>query len=87
MGMLDTLRELKRDIADYRDYQIAHEKGARTMRGTLINPGTRPSMTMSSRNGRQSGDIDALMVLIEKYISQVIDLTVTNRAKSRYSAA
>lgn len=29
----ETINELKRDVSDFRDYQIAHEKSPRTMRG------------------------------------------------------
>ncbi len=37
VGLMDRARILKTNISDYRDYQVAHHKSPRTLRGTAFH--------------------------------------------------
>ena len=86
------LLDLKRRIADFRDYQIAHEQGLHTIRGSTWIPGGEPRIIMAPahpstrRSGTvqaESEDISVLMGEIDRYIDVVQSIVVSNRVRSR----
>jgi hypothetical protein len=80
---------LKKDVSDFRDYQIAHEKSPRTIRAMSYDPAgaTRLIMTQlyptpkdKQRLGRSPLD---LLADIDAYLRQFMALIQTNRERSR----
>src|SRR5688572_10050382 len=59
-GLLDLATNLKRDISDFRDYQIAHHKSPRTLRGTLFDPGEPAAARMTHRSSIQRYETNTL---------------------------
>lgn len=89
-GMLDSADSLKKDISDFRDYQIAHEKNPRSMRGTAFSfTDGRASMISTTiyptakDQQVQSKDMNDLLKEIDSYIGQVIELIKSNRDSTR----
>jgi len=84
------IQKCKKEISDYRDYQIAHEKSPRTMRGTMYSlDGSDVRMFLNqiyprSPNVKQieSGTPDALLLLIDEYLSNVLAFVSQNSAKT-----
>jgi hypothetical protein len=86
-----TLLDLKRRIADFRDYQIAHEQGMRTIRGATWIPGGEPRIIMAPAHPStrkigtiqaESEDLGLLTREIDKYIDIVQGIIVSNRHRS-----
>jgi hypothetical protein len=92
-GLQSTLSEVKRRIADFRDYQIAHEQGSQTIRGTLWKPGEEPRLVMAPAHPstRKEGTVQAeseslgvLVAEIDFYIDCVQALVAANRDRCRF---
>jgi hypothetical protein len=92
-GLQSTLSELKRRIANFRDYQIAHEQGSQTIRGTLWKPGEEPRLVMAPahpstrKEGTVQAESESLCVLvaeIDLYIDCVRELGAANRDRCSF---
>lgn len=90
---LSTIRELKSEISDFRDYEIAHEKNPRTLRGTsfTMDGKTRLNLNVvyptekelnSKKYQRESAFIGDLLIKIDKYLNRFIDITEANADKT-----
>jgi hypothetical protein len=83
--------ELKEKISDYRDYQVAHHKSPRTVRGVAFRHDDPDSVRISSgqiyprENERQieSLELNDAIGLIDRYLHAVIDFLENNEAKCR----
>jgi|GEM_PF-1690829 len=88
-SLSDSFQKCKTEISDYRDYQIAHEKSPRTMRGTMFSlDGSNVRMFLgqiypreTDKNQIESGTPDALLQLIDEHISNVLSFVEKNREK------
>jgi hypothetical protein len=82
---------LKRDISDYRDYEIAHEKSPRRMSGVTYDEQGRLRMMairfMPTDRDQQvdSNFLDDLMSDLDLYLAQVADLVKSNENRTRLS--
>jgi hypothetical protein len=86
--LLDLISELKRDVADYRDKQIAHETSPRTVRGTTVDLDAETVAMSSVRihptehdqqvDSRVPGDV---MTSIDRYITEMLKYISANRDK------
>jgi hypothetical protein len=80
--------ELKKRISDYRDYQIAHEKSPRTLRGTMWGPDRRLRMSNNrvypKASDRQvdTESLEELKNSLEDYIRDLIVLIESNADKT-----
>jgi hypothetical protein len=82
--------ELKKDVADFRDYQIAHHKSPRTLRPYIFPEGKPETarimhvqfMPKASDRQVESRSIPGLNVLIDSYLNCVLDLLEGNREKT-----
>ncbi len=80
---------LKKDISDYRDYEIAHEKSPRRMNSTVFDK--HGTMRMAATNlyptaKDQQVESKALHELardLDVYTTRVIELIRTNGAKTK----
>lgn len=83
------MRKCKTEISDYRDYQIAHEKSPRTMRGTMFSLGGSNVRMFSSqiypresdKKQIESGTPDVLLQLIDEHIANVLSFVEQNRER------
>jgi len=88
--LLGTIALLKGQVSDYRDKQIAHLKNPRTMFVTFFSaedsahPGTTYLYPTESDRQSKSPGVEELYKQLEKYVSQLIELIVSNRLRSRY---
>jgi len=86
-------RELKQRIADFRDYQIAHEKSPRTLHYTAWGGENKPPRLALTRiyplpgeeQQSESGNLDEILFLLDSYMRCLIELVATNRQKSIYA--
>ena len=85
------LLNLKRRIADFRDYQIAHEQGMRTLRGATWTAGGEPRIIMAPAHPStrktgtlqaESEDLGTLTGEIDTYIDIVQGIIIVNRHRS-----
>ncbi len=83
-GLLNLAQELKEDISDFRDSQIAHHKSPRTARGTTgdgrmllvqIYPTDKDEQ-------KETKPLDDLMVKIDMFIELVVQFVENNREKT-----
>jgi hypothetical protein len=83
------LKSLKTDIADYRDYQISHEKSPRTMHGvhfsgtgetSIISMKMYPKDTDTQAQSKSLGKLEEDLLL---YLREIMVLVRTNRGKSK----
>lgn len=83
------LGSLKTDIADFRDYQIAHEKSPRTIRGVgLLGDGGAFMMSTKlypkdSDGQVQSKSPEKLKLDLLLYLREIMELVRANRERSR----
>lgn len=88
--LLDTMTLLQGQISDYRDKQIAHLKNPRAMFVTHFSAkgsahlGTTFLYPKESDRYSRSPGVGELYEQLEKYVSQLIELIVSNRLRSRY---
>ena len=88
--LLDTMTLLKGRVSDYRDKQIAHLKNPRAMFITHFpaegsaHLGTTYLYPKESDRYSKSPGVEELYKQLEKYVSQLIELIVSNRLRSRY---
>jgi len=84
-GMPELSSSLKKDVSDFRDYEIAHEKSPRRVSGTVIGADGRTKLASiniyPTPNDRQveSKNLDGLLTAIDAYIDELIELVTTNR--------
>lgn len=82
--LLAAAQELKRDISDHRDYQIAHEKSPRTLHGTAWDAAGQTKI-ISSRLYPKEGDqqvqtklLDELLQGVDVYLEQIVRFIKNN---------
>lgn len=84
----ERLRSLKVDISDYRDYQIAHHKNPRTIRGLLFHPDEGVAIVATNlypapeEKQVQSVPLAKISDDIDKYLEEVISLLCDNRDRT-----
>ena len=87
-GFSDLAHQLKKDISDHRDYQIAHEKSPRTIYGTVYDSegGTRiASIRFAPKPSERQVEtelLDDLLAQIDDYIEKVIELIAVNKDRT-----
>jgi hypothetical protein len=92
-NLMDLAAKLKKDISDYRDYEIAHEKSPRRMSGTVFDEhGTMRISAISLYPTEKDQQIESkslheLSADIDKYINGVIAVIRSNCSKTRLKAA
>lgn len=81
--------QLKKDISDYRDYEIAHEKSPRRIRGTIFYADGKTSISASNLYPKEdekqvdSKALEDMQIQIDDYIIQFIDFIKRNAGKTR----
>jgi hypothetical protein len=81
--------ELKTDVSDYRDYEIAHEKSPRRISGTIFDADGKPRIVATNLYPKEkdqqveSKALEDLHKRIDEYINQVIILIRSNADKTR----
>lgn len=81
-------RKLKEDISDFRDYQIAHHKNPRTVRGTMFDVTGETRMMLHSVYPKptdkqiESKNIRELLNAIDGYVDEVLIFFQTNSTKT-----
>ncbi len=88
----ELIKKLKKDISDYRDYKISHQKSPRVIKATVFAGGkTRMSITkiypseeeqQELREDLETKFLDELKLDLETYIEYVIEFIKTNKAKT-----
>lgn len=84
-GWIDLAASLKKDISDFRDYEIAHEKSPRRVSGTVYSASGGARLTSiriySTPRDQQvtSEDLSQLMTELDEYIEKTIALITDNR--------
>jgi hypothetical protein len=90
---LKIAQSLKKRIADFRDYQIAHKKNPRTMHATTWGADKEPQLSMPSLYPRgkelevfaaQSESLHPLMEAIDGYLGHLTELVIANRDRSAF---
>jgi hypothetical protein len=85
-------KDLKARIADYRDYQIAHNKMARPVHTTMSSMDQYLTMQISTWNPNsteppktypQSEPLLSLMELLDRYLTSLFEVVKANRNKSK----
>ena len=83
------ISQLKKDISDYRDKQIAHEKSPRTIKGTAFKLDTGESQIINIKlyptekdQQFESKEINQMIWLLEQYICEMVDYISLNRDKT-----
>ncbi len=88
LGFEEAVNGLKRDVADFRDYYIAHEQSPRTQRGTMWRgeePGQLTLARVYSKPTEQqivSSSVPGLMREIEAYLGLLQELLSENFEKT-----
>lgn len=92
-GFEEAASSLKKDISDFRDYEIAHEKSPRRMSGTGFSPDGRTTLISTMIYPRETDQqvsskvVGDLLKQIETYIELLIELIRTNRSLVRLKPA
>ncbi len=87
-SFIQVLKDLKREICDFRDYQIAHEKSPRTMFGTYWDKEGNITLMLNrlypkeSDEQFQSKTPEQLLTMVESYIKKIITLIKENETKT-----
>lgn len=90
---LSKINELKKEISDFRDYEIAHEKSPRTIRGTSFNMDGKTRLSLNviyptekelegKKYQRESAFIDDLWIKIGEYLNSLVDFIEVNQEKT-----
>lgn len=88
-GFLELATTLKKDVSDYRDYEIAHEKSPRRLNSTLYDGEGNIRIGASNMypgEKDQHSESKALQILsadINEFIVRLIDLLARNRVRCR----
>jgi hypothetical protein len=91
--LMPLAQELKKDISDYRDYEIAHEKSPRRLSGTVFDTEGRTriaAMALYPTDKDQQVESKALHDLdkvLNRYREVVINFVKDNKAKTRLKIA
>jgi len=92
-GLRETISDLRKRVADFRDQEIAHEKSPRTMRGLTWGPDGEASFISTrlypkeSDKQTNSESLDGLASAFEEYVSKVVDFLEENSSKARFEPA
>jgi hypothetical protein len=87
-GFLERAGQLKTDVSDYRDYEIAHEKSPRRMSGTVFDDSGARIAAVSLYPTEKDQQVESKAVhnvikIIDGHIEAAISLIEQNRDKSR----
>jgi len=88
-GFLEAAASLKKDVSDFRDYEIAHEKSPRRLSGTGFSSDGRTIMISNMLYPKpidkqvSSRFLNDLLNEIEVYVGLLIELIKTNRKLTR----
>lgn len=88
-GLIEVARRLKDEVADYRDYQIAHSKSSRRFQGTTWAADGEARIVSSNlypkENDEQieSRELSSLAAVLDEYLRALVGLIQENRARSR----
>lgn len=83
-GLINSAKKLKEDISDFRDYQIAHLKNPRTVRGTSID-GRMSLMQIYPKDTDTQKQTKLILDLLEdlsNYIDLIVEFLVLNKDKT-----
>ncbi len=88
--LMELIQSLKRDVADYRDKEIAHEKSPRTIKATMFSYGAISTVWVASTRiyptekdkQTESKEINEVMNLIDKYIGGIVEYIRKNEEKT-----
>lgn len=87
--MMQLIEELKRDVSDYRDYEIAHEKSPRTIKGTAYGDSMETARIINvklypkEKDKQIESDIPSkLMERIDRYIIEVTTYILKNQSST-----
>ena len=91
----ELIKTLKEWVSDYRDKEIAHEKSPRTMKATMFSHGATSTTWVASTKiyptekdkQVESKEIDEVMNLIDKYISEIVKYIQKNKEKTNLERA
>lgn len=88
-ALLVAVDDCRKQVSDYRDHNIAHEKSPRTMRGTLFShDGGKVRMFLNriypSDNDSQveSIPLDELMPILDRCLEKMLDFVVANKERT-----
>jgi len=87
-NMVRLAKKLKKDISDFRDYQIAHHKCPRTMRGTIFGSTGEARISLNRIYPRpddiqvETKTIKELEDFLSAYVNEVIDFFKKNKDKT-----
>ena len=87
-GLIEMMRRLKSDVADYRDYAIAHEKSPRTMRATSLSSNGLVSIVHSKifpnypLQQVETKPLNELFNEVDEYLALIIAFAEGNRQKT-----
>lgn len=88
--MPSTMECLQRQVVDHRDKYVTHQRNPRTMFATYgtaddaMRIGTTHLYPRDSDAQAKSPHVDDIVANLDAYVEQLMDLIVSNRAKSRY---
>jgi len=87
---MQLIKELKQNVSDYRDYEIAHEKNPRTTKGTGFGNCVESARIIGIKlypkeKDRQieSGILSELIKQIDKYIMEIVTYISINKDKAK----
>ncbi|MEK7510383.1 MAG: hypothetical protein AAB567_02395 [Patescibacteria group bacterium] len=91
----ELMKSLKECVSDYRDKEITHEKSSRTMKATMFSYGANSTVWVASTKiyptekdkQVESKEIDEVMNLIDKYISEIVKYIQKNKEKTNLEIA
>jgi len=91
--LITLIKELKKEVADYRDKMITHEWSPRTMKGTMFNLTIGGSRISSHKLYPKDGDRqvesktpEQIICEIDEYLEEIIEYVTNNRGKTRLEA-
>lgn len=86
--LVQRAEEMKKEISDFRDQQIAHHKSPRTVRGTMFGPDKETRMMLSNIYPKpeekqvESKNIAELLKSTDNYIDEVLKFITANKDKT-----
>lgn len=88
--LIEHAKKLKKDISDFRDFQIAHHKNFRIFHGINFSDKNvkiilQPVYPKPNDKEMESKSIDELLDSIDKYFNLILDFLNCNRNKSKTS--
>lgn len=86
--LISVMASLKKNISDFRDYQIAHEKSPRTLRNSAIDAEGRAKMLLmqiypkENEEQKESQSLEELFITINQYLGLIVDFLILNKDKT-----